>query len=723
VDAFFKARSVALIGASDRPRSVGAVTLRNLRGGGFAGDLFLVNPRHDAIDGLRVYHDIASLPVAPELAVLAIPPDQVVKAVNELGMRGTKAAVILTAGFGELGERGAELQREMLAAARPHELRIIGPNCVGVIAPGIGLNAGFAQVTPPRGDIAFLSQSGAMVTSVLDWAQPRCIGFSCVVSLGDMADVDFGDMLAYLAADPATRAIALYVEGITDAGKFMAAARAAARSKPLLVLKVGRQAEGAKAAHSHTGALAGSDVVYDAAFRRAGMLRVGTMPEIFDGIETLALTSPLDGDRLAILTNGGGPGVIATDALVAAGGKLAELAPATIAALDAMLPPTWSHGNPVDMIGDAPAEHYAGAVDALLGDEGTDAVLVLNCPTALADPAEAARAVIDTVTRTNGRHGTKDVYTTWLGEYLAAPSRQLFSAARLATYETPEDAVQGFMHRVHYHRNQLLLAEGPAQAPDTGCDAATVQAIVTRALAGGRQWLDPHDVASVLRAYGIPSLQSRSVADPDGAARAAAELGGAVALKIDSPDITHKSDVGGVALNLEGSERVRREAAAMFERVKNAQPEARIDGFLVQEMAPPSGALELIVGMSVDRVFGPVVLFGHGGTAVELIADTTVELPPLNLTVARAQMARTRVWRLLQGYRNSPPADLDAIAGVLIRVGALAADHPNISELDINPLLADARGVLAVDARIAVTSTARAAMALAPRAQQTGVTT
>jgi len=529
-----------------------------------------------------------------------------------------------------------------------------------------------------------------------------------------MGDLDFGDFLEYLEADAATRAIALYVEGITNAGKFMAAARNAARRKPLLVLKVGRQTEGAKAAHSHTGALAGSDVVYDAAFRRAGMLRVETMPELFDGIETLALTSPVSGDRLAILTNGGGPGVIATDALVSAGGKLAELTPATLAAFDALLPPTWSHGNPVDIMGDAPAEHFAGALEALLRDERTDAVLVLNCPTALADPAQAARAVIETVASSTREGGTKNVFTTWLGEYLATPSRKLFAGARIATYETPEDAVQGFMHRVHYHRNQILLAEEAPPVACAGCDAALVRAVVERALAAGRQWLDPAEVARVLGAYGIPLLQSRFVADPAGAANAAGELGGGVALKIESPDITHKSDVGGVALNLAGPDRVRNEAVAMLERVRNALPQARIDGFLVQQMAPRSAALELIVGLSIDRVFGPVVLFGHGGTAVEFIADTTVELPPLNSALARAQMARTNVWRLLQGYRNSPPADLDAIADVLIRVGTLAADQPHISELDINPLLADARGVLAIDARIAVTTEARTAMALAP---------
>ena len=713
LDAFFAPRSVALVGASDRPHSVGAVTLRNLRSGGYAGELFLVSPAHRTLDGMDVYPDVASLPSVPELAVVATPPDTVASIVSELGACGTRAAIVITAGFAELGAGGAELQRHVLAAAAPYELRILGPNCLGVIVPSIGLNASFAQVAPPAGDIALLSQSGAMLGAMLDWAKPRGIGFSHVVSFGNMADVDFGDVLAYLDADPATRAIAFYIEGITAAPKFMAAARAAARRKPLLVLKVGRQAEGAKAARSHTGALAGSALVYDAAFRRAGMLTVDGMAGVFDGLETLSLTVPSDGDRLAIVTNGGGPGVIATDAVVAAGGKLAALSARTIARLDALLPAAWSRGNPVDMVGDAPARDYAAVLETLLNDEAVDAVLVLNCPTAVTDPADAARAVIGAVEAAAGRPVRKNVYTVWLGDYVAAASRRLFAKARVATYETPDDAVQGFMDRVCYHRNQAVLAEEPERR-SIGGDAAAVHGIVERTLAAGGQWLEPEDVSSVLRAYGIAASSSRSAADPDDAARAACDLTSPLALKIRSRDITHKSDAGGVALNLDGPERVRHEAVAMLERVKRANPGARIDGFLVQEMALRPDAVELIVGSSVDPVFGPVVLFGHGGTAVEFIGDASLELPPLNAALARAQMARTRVWRLLQGYRNTPAADIDAIAGVLIAVAQLVVDVPAICEVDINPLLADANGVLAVDARIAVTNDPVAAPALFP---------
>ena len=708
LDKLFKAESVALIGATDRPGALGAVMLRNLRRASFKGSLQLVSPHHDTIDGLPVHHDVAALPETPDLAVIATPPETVPGLIATLGARGTKAAVVITAGFGELGERGTALQQAALEAAEPHLLRLIGPNCVGIAVPGIGLDASFAHVAPLPGDLAFVSQSGAMITAVLDWAVARRIGFSHVVSLGDMADVDFGDMLDYLAADPGTRAILLYIEAITHARKFMSAARAAARSKPVLVVKTGRFAEGARAAHSHSGALAGSDAVYDAAFRRAGMLRVDTMAELFDAVETLALTRTQQGDRLAILTNGGGPGVLATDELVALGGTLATLSPATIGKLDQVLPRTWSRGNPVDIIGDAPGRRYADALKILLEDDELDAVLILNCPTALARPADAARAVIDTIAATPPeRLIGRNLLTAWLGERAAAPARRRFAEARIASYDTPDSAVRGFMDRVRYHRNQELLMETPATRPDAFVpDVAAVQAILGAAAGGGPAWLDAEQVAGVLGAYGVPLPASRIAADTADAAAMAAAIGFPVALKIRSPDLSHKSDVGGVVLNLGTPERVRAEAEAMLMRVKAARPEARIDGFLVQQMVKRPGAIELIIGLIVDAVFGPVVMFGEGGTAVELLRDTTLELPPLNAALARAQMARTRVWRLLQGYRNQPAADLDAISTVLVRIAQLAADHPEIRELDINPLLADAAGVIAVDARIHVASPA-----------------
>jgi acetyltransferase len=719
LDKLFTPLSVALIGATPRPGSVGAVVARNLRRAGFAGELMLVNPHHRTIDGLDVYPNVASLPQAPDLAVIVTPAAAVPCLIGELAARGTRAAVIITAGFGELGQRGHTLQQAALDAAKPHLLRIVGPNCVGIMVPRLGLDATFSHLAASAGDIAFLSQSGAMITAMLDWAAPRGIGFSYVVSLGDMADVDFDDMLDYLAADPHTRAILLYVEGITHGRKFMSAARAASRIKPVLVLKAGRSNAGARAATSHTGVLAGSDAVYDAAFRRAGMLRVGTMAELFDAAETLALTHDQVGERLAILTNGGGAGVLATDALIAAGGQLAALSEATVADLNRLLPATWSHGNPVDIIGDAPGERYGGALTALLGDPEVDAILVLNCPTALAQAEDTARAVIDTVAAAGpAALRGRNVITAWLGEHSASAARQLFASARIATYETPDSAVTGFLHRVHHRRNQELLMETPPARFDTfEPDRVAVQRLIATALAAGKSWLDPEETSAILAAYGIPLVANHFAADPDQAASLAAAVGFPVALKIRSPNITHKSDVGGVALNLGSAEGVRREAEGMLERVKAAHPEARLDGFLVQPMVRRPGALELLVGLVEDATFGPLVAFGQGGTAVEIVRDTSLELPPLNALLAGRLMARTRVWQLLQGYRGKTPANIEAIVDVLIRLGQLAADQAEIRELDINPLLADAAGVIALDSRLRIApakSPGSARLAIAP---------
>jgi acetyltransferase len=725
LDKLFAPRSVALIGATPRPGSVGAVVARNLRRAGFAGELMLVNPHYDTIDGLTVHPNVASLPRAPDLGVIVTPAETVPCLIHELAARGTRAAVIITAGFGELGQRGQTLQQATLDAAKPHLLRIVGPNCVGIMLPRLGLDATFSHLAPPAGDIAFLSQSGAMITAMLDWAVPHGIGFSHVVSLGDMADVDFGDMLDYLAADPHTRAILLYAEGITHGRKFMSAARAASRIKPVLVLKAGRSQAGARAATSHTGVLAGADAVYDAVFRRAGMLRVRTMAELFDAAETLALTHEQVGERLAILTNGGGAGVLATDALVAARGQLAALSQTTVADLNRQLPATWSHGNPVDIIGDASGKRYGDALTTLIGDSEIDAILVLNCPTALAQPEDTARAVIDTVAGAEpAALRGRNVITAWLGEYSARTARQLFADARIATYETPDSAVTGFLHRVHHRRNQELLMETPPARLDMfGPDRVTVRRLIAAALAAGKSWLDPEETSAILAAYGLPIVANHFAADPDQAASLAAKVGFPIALKIRSPDITHKSDVGGVALNLGNTDRVRREAEGMLRRVKAAHPEARLDGFLVQPMVRRPSAVELLVGLVEDAVFGPLVAFGQGGTAVEIMRDTSLELPPLNALLARRLMARTRVWQLVQGYRGKPPANIEAIVEMLIRLGQLAADQAEIRELDINPLLADAAGIIAVDARLRIAvaqSPGSARLAIAPYPKELG---
>ena len=727
LDKLFEPSSIAVIGASNRPGTVGAVVARNLFRSDFDGPIMPVNPHERAIAGVYTYQRIEDLPLVPDLAVIATPPRTIPGIVEQLGAWGTRAAVILSAGFGELGEEGRKLQQQVLDAARPHLLRVVGPNCLGVMVPHLSLNASFVHVPPKRGDIACIAQSGAVLTSIVDWATAHGIGFSQLVSLGGMADVDFGDMLDYLARDRHTRAVLLYVEAITEARKFMSAARACARSKPVIAIKAGRSSEAAKAAHSHTGALAGADAVYDAAFKRAGMLRVTTLAELFEAAETLAMGTHIAGDRLTILTNGGGMGVMAVDALSAAGGRLAELSDDTLEALNAVLPPTWSHGNPVDIIGDAPGERYTKAMDILLTETESDALLVMNCPTAIADSREAAQAVVDTLEQRRAKGPAPPVLTSWTGEYVAAEARRAFAAHRVPSYPTPDEAVRAFMHLVRYRRNQAQLMEVPPATDDgTQIDRSAARQIIQRVLETGRESLNEPEAKQVMAAYGIPVVATRT-AEPRGAAVKAAaqeimQTGAArLAIKVLSPDITHKSDVGGVVLNIDSAEEAGVTAERMLHRVRSARPEADITGISVQAMAEKKDAHELIIGMTTDPQFGPVLLFGQGGVAVEVLRDQALALPPLNLKLADEMISQTRVDRLLRGYRDRPAADRAAIAMVLIRVSQLISEVPEIAELDINPLLADENGALAVDARIRIAptkSTGAARLAIRPYPRQ-----
>ncbi|CAK0752280.1 Peptidyl-lysine N-acetyltransferase PatZ [Azospirillaceae bacterium] len=705
-----KPTSIALIGASRKPHSVGAVVARNLFNAGFDGPIMPVNPRERAIEGVLTYKSVADLPITPELAIICTPPETVPGLITELGERGTRAAVVITAGFGEFGEEGKALQQKLLDAARPHLLRILGPNCLGLMVPGHGVNASFIHAAPLKGDVALVAQSGAVVTAIVDWANARNIGFSHLISVGDKADVDFGDLIDYLAADGNVRAILLYIEAITHARKFMSAARAAARQKPVIVIKAGRSEEAAKAASSHTGALAGSDAVYDAAFRRAGVLRVSELSELFDAVETLAMgvsthsASRLNSGSLAIISNGGGVGVLATDSLIHDGGQLSVLTSETIEKLNKVLPATWSHANPVDIIGDATAKRYSDSLNYVLEDPNTDAVLVLNCPTAVGDSFWAAQAVVEVVTKLP--HSQRPpVLTSWLGEGSTAESRKLFSANRIPTYHTPGDAVRAFMHMVQFRRNQDLLMETPNSVSQRfTVDEPTARSVIQSVLDEKRAWLTEYEAKRVLAAYAIPVVETRRVTSPEEAADAAREIGGMLALKILSPDIIHKSDVGGVILGLKGSEQVREAAVGMLDRIRAASPNARIEGFTVQRMAARSQAHELIIGVSEDRLFGPVILFGQGGVSVEVVADKALALPPLNMNLASDLISRTRVSKLMKGYRDRPAADLEAVQLTLIKVSQLITDFPEIAELDINPLFADHEGVLALDARIRVTT-------------------
>ncbi len=635
----FRPQAVALIGASIRPHSVGATVMRNLLADGFEGPIMPVNPKYEAVCGVLTYASVAELPRAPDLAVICTPPMTVPGLISQLGSRGTKAAVVLTAGLNSTSETPARtIQQEMLDAARPHMLRILGPNCVGLIVPALGLNASFAHASIKPGQIAFVSQSGAMATAVLDWARTRGIGFSHSISLGNSADVDFGDTLDYLASDPGTRSILLYIESVKHTRKFMSAARAAARNKPVIALKAGRVAEGAKAAASHTGALAGSDDVYDAAIRRAGMLRVYSIEDLFDAVETLGRAKPVRGDRLAILTNGGGPGVMATDAAIAHGARIAELSKQTLQQLDAVLPATWSKGNPVDIIGDAPAQRYLDALELLAHDPETDAVLFIHAPSAIVQSDKIAQSLAPLV-----RESQKPLFACWLGGDAVAQARRTFDEAGIPTYDTPEDGVNAFLQLVHYQRNQAALIETPPSiAEDFTPDIAAARKVIQDALAAQRDLLTEPQAKAVLAAYQIPTVETRIAKNPTECARLAGAIGFPVAVKILSAQITHKSDVGGVALDLESAEQVEEAADAMLTRVKQLKSDARIDGFTVQAMARRPEAHELIVGASEDPIFGPVILFGQGGTAVEVIADRSVALPPLNVALAQELVSRTR---------------------------------------------------------------------------------
>ncbi len=709
-------KSVAFIGASPEPASVGAIVTSNLMAGGFGGPLWLVNPHHESIDGMRCYAKPADLPGVPDLAIIATPPATIPGVIAELGAKGTRAAVVITAGV------SGDLRLEMLKAAQPYCLRIQGPNCLGLLLPGLGLNASFSQSMPVKGDLAFLSQSGALVTAIIDWAGARDIGFSQVISMGDMADVDFGDLLDYLAGDAASRAILLYMEQLTDAPKFLSAARRAARAKPVIVLKAGRNQTAAKAAMSHTGALAGSDAAYNAIFRRAGLLRVKELGELFEAAEVLSSAPHLQGERLTILTNGGGAGVLAADSLADEGGVLAELSPALKTALDSVLPPTWSKGNPIDIIGDAAPERYARALEAVFDDTATDTVLVMNCPTALASSEEAAGVIIAaTVKRNEGRQPTKVVLTNWLGDGSAARSRALFSAAGIPTFETPDAAINGFMQLVHYKRAQDELMQTPASLPGgMHFDSERARGIIAAALRAKRSVLSEVEAKALLASYGVPVVRTETAENPEGVEAIAADMlktDKACVVKILSDDISHKSDVGGVRLAIKTAKEARAVAEAMLEKVHDLKPSARIRGFTVQPMVDRPHAQELIIGMSEDATVGPLMMFGAGGTAVEAIADTAHALPPLDLKLARKLMRETRIHRLLDGYRDRPRVDLGAIAQALVRVSYLVAEHDEIRELDINPLLADENGCVALDARVRVANSAavpRKPMAVRP---------
>ncbi len=701
LEKFFNPKSIAVIGASRREYSVGRVVMRNLLRADFDGMIMPVNPKYNAIEGVRAYPNIASLPEVPDLAVICTPPNTVPDIVGELADYGTKAVIVITAGFGEGdSQKGEQLKLEMLKATGDSKLRIIGPNCLGVIVPGAGVNASFVHVNPHVGNIAFLSQSGALATSIVDWATSRGVGFSHVVSLGAMSDVDFGDMLSYLKDDDKTEAILLYMESIKEPEKFLRVAREVCRQKPVIVIKSGRHEAGAKAISSHTGALAGADEVYDAAFRRTGMLRVYDIDELFDATEILAKEKSPGEGRLAILTNGGGMGIVAVDSLMDLKGDLAELSEKTIQKLNKVLPPTWSHSNPVDILGDAPGERYQDALNILLKAKEVDAVLVLNCPTAISSTSETAKAVIDVAVKKTAK---KPVYASWLGEGAAHSAREMFYENNIPSFDTPGQAIRAFMHTVDYAKNQKIRTRSDDVSMNhLKKNKKRVEEIFKQVKIDGRHMLSEVESKQVFAAYQIPIVETYSVKTAVEAQKVAEKIKGKKVIKVLSKDITHKTDVGGVRLGLLSSQDVFDATESMLQGLRKTFPEANIEGVSVQKMVEIPHAREVIVGLKKDPTFGHFVLFGQGGTAVEIYQDKAIDLVPVDQEMALAMMRKTKIFKQLEGYRNYPKAQYEKVADVIHALSVLACDFPQIEELDINPLWVSEEGVVALDGRIKI---------------------
>lgn len=694
----FEPKSVAIVGASEREGSVGAQLLNNVCDGGFRGEIYPVNPKHEQLRGLRSYPSVSDIDHPVDLVLIAIPAASIPEVMRQCGEHGVGAAIVLAGGFSEFGKRGADLQVAVVDVARTYNVSLVGPNCLGVIRPRVGLNATFAKCGIKSGQVALVAQSGALCTALLDWAQSEGFGFSIVASLGATADVGFGDVLDFLAQDPETKSILLYVEGISNARSFMSGLRVAARLKPIVVVKSGRNETGFRAAVSHTGALVGSDNVFDAAVVRAGAVRVNTINQLFAAARTLASNTRVEGGRLAIVTNGGGPGVMAADRAVDLAVDLATLSSKTIERLSAVLPEHWSHADPVDILGDADSERYRLACEIVIADESVDGLLVLLTPQAMTDPTACAEGVI-----TAKKSSSKPVLACWMGQRLVSEGRSRLAAAAIPQFTSPEGGVDAFGYLASYRRNQKALLQAPAPlSTNKEPDVEGARLIIEHALGERRKALTICEAKAVLRAFHIPVSPCTAVSSADDALVAAENAGLPVAMKINSPDIAHKSDAGGVHLNIREPRSVRVAYREMLDEVAKRQPDARITGVTIEPMVDRRHAREVMIGIARDPAFGPAISFGAGGNAVEVFADTQVALPPLNEYLSMDLIQRTRIARFLREFRNLPAVDLSQVIDVLQRVSEIACELPEVCELDINPLLADEDGVVAVDARIMV---------------------
>ncbi len=697
LDSIFKPKRIALIGVSNNPDSVAGIALKNLVGGGFQGVVYPINPKYEAVMGITCYPDVKSVPKTSDLVVIATSGHRVPGLIRECGEAGVLGIIIMSAGFKESGEEGRKLEEEVKAEVAKYEgMRVIGPNCLGVIVPGYKMNVSFAASMPKKGNVAFISQSGALCTSALDWAIEQNIGFSYFVSIGNTMDVGFGDLIDYFGQDPNTKSIVLYVESITFAREFMTAARAFARKKPIIVYKAGRYPESAAAAASHTGAMASEDNIYDAVFQRAGIARVYDIGDIFNFTDLISRRNIPKGSNLAIVTNAGGPGVMATDMLISKGGKLTKLSDDTMEKLNEVLPPFWSHGNPVDVIGDAPPERFAKATEIVMQDENVDAVLVILTPQAMTAPTKTAEVIV----KISEKH-SKPIMAAWLGGQSMKDGMQVFMNNGISVYQTPEAAIRAFMTLANYSRNLNILFETPREVPlSFKLDRKKVRKEFT-SKHFTKDLILSEDVSKVLiDAYGINTTRPQPAYSALQAADIANKIGYPVVLKILSPDITHKSDVGGVVLNIKDENTVWMTFKNMTESIKQKMPDAKVEGVTVQPMFNAKDAVELILGIKKDPVFGTCMMIGMGGTAAELFKDKSLGFPPLNERLARRMLENLKIYPLLKGYRGSTPKNIDKLIEIMIRMSYLAADYPEIAELDVNPLLVTPDDAIALDARI-----------------------
>jgi len=691
----FKPKSIAVIGASATAGSAGYRVFRNLIGSNYEGIVYPVNPKYESVLGVQTYPSVTDLPKTVDLAIILTPAKTVPDILEQCGKKGIKGIMIISAGFKEIGAEGVVLEKQLVEIKNKYGMRIVGPNCVGFIMPHLNLNATFIGSNPERGNIALFSQSGAVCGAILDWAQSAKVGFSSFVSVGSMLDVDFGDLIDYFGMDIHTRSIVLYIESITDARKFMSATKSFARAKPIIVIKSGRFKEGAKAASSHTGAMAGEDVIYEAAFRRAGIVRVNDIEDLFNCSSILAKQPRPTGRNIVIVTNAGGPGVLATDSVVEKGGKLSKLSDETIEKLNQVLPPHWSHNNPVDIIGDGDENRYQKAMEICLADSNVDGMLVLCVPQVVADPNKVAERVIDISRRT-----TKPIITSFIGEATVYHARQILNANNIPTYDTPDEAVESYMYLYHYERHLAQLYETPEELHiKTPAHKEIIKNILDKAKKEKRELLDEIESKTFIELYGIKTTQPYVAENEDKAVEISEKIGYPIVMKILSPQITHKSDVGGVALNLLCEEGVRKTFREMTKRAKEKVPNAKILGVTIQKMAKNNG-YELILGSKKDPVFGSVILFGLGGIYTELFKDRAIGFPPLNQTLAHRIIEKTKAYDLLKGFRGLPPVNMTRVEETMVNFAQMIIDHPEIREIDINPLIADDDNLLAVDARI-----------------------